>query len=57
MMVKITTDMIVGALLCLALIVDIALGGPTEVATNLSAGLVGYLGRSIVDNRTGGATK
>ena len=56
-MVKITTDMIVGALLCLALIVDIALGGPAEVATNLSAGLVGYLGRSIVDNRTGGATK
>ena len=56
-MVKITTDMIVGALLCLALIVDIALGGPAEVAANLSAGLVGSLGRSIVDNRTGGATK
>ena len=50
---RITTDMIVGTGLAIALILCIVLGGPSDVATNLSAGLVGYLGRSVID-RAGG---
>lgn len=53
---KITTDMIVGTLLCIALMMCIALGGSAEVATNLSAGLVGFLGRTAID-KAGGETK
>ena len=53
---RITTDMIVGTRLAIALILCIVLGGPSDVATNLSAGLVGYLGRSVID-RAGGRSE
>lgn len=41
----ITTDMIVGFGLVIALILSIALGAGSEIQTTLGAGLVGYIGR------------
>ena len=41
----ITTDMIVGFGLVIALILSIALGSGSEIQTTLGAGLVGYIGR------------
>ena len=41
----ITTDMIVGFGLVVALILSIALGSGSEIQTTLGAGLVGYIGR------------
>ena len=42
---KITTDMIIGFCLGVALILNIVLGGATEVTMNLSTGMVGFLGK------------
>jgi len=50
MRVKLTTDVIVGAGLVVALLLSIVFGGSSELQTNLSAGLVGYLGRSVSDH-------
>lgn len=44
---KITTDMIVGTGLVVALILNIALGGDMQITMNLSTGLVGWLGKNI----------
>ena len=41
----ITTDMIVGFGLVIALILSIVLGSGSEIQTTLGAGLVGYIGR------------
>ena len=41
----ITTDMIVGFGLVVALILSIVLGSGSEIQTTLGAGLVGYIGR------------
>lgn len=47
---KITTDMIVGTGLVIALLAAIFCGGSTELQTTLGSGLVGYLGRAAIDN-------
>lgn len=48
----ITTDMIVGFGLVIALILSIVLGSGSEIQTTLGAGLVGYIGRVGVANET-----
>lgn len=48
---KITTDMIVGTGLIAALLAAIFLGGSTELQTTLASGLIGYLGRTAIENR------
>lgn len=48
---RITTDMIVGTGLILALLMAIFCGGSAELQTTLGSGLVGYLGRSAIENR------
>ena len=45
----ISTDMIVGAGLIIALVLSIGMGGSWELQTSLASGLTGYLGRSTVD--------
>ena len=50
---QVTTDMIVGFGLVLALLMSI-LWGDTEVQRNLASGLIGYLGRSYVISRKEG---
>ena len=45
----ISTDMIVGAGLIIALLLSIGMGGSWELQTSLASGLTGYLGRSVVD--------
>lgn len=45
----ISTDMIVGAGLIIALLLSIGMGGSWELQTSLASGLTGYLGRSAVD--------
>lgn len=47
---KITTDLIVGAGLVLALIVSLLFGGSTEFNTTVASGLVGYMGRAAMDH-------
>lgn len=42
---KVTTDMIVGIGLVVALNMNIALGGDTQVTMNISTGLVGFIGK------------
>ena len=42
---KLTTDMIVGLGLVVALNMNIALGGDTQVTMNISTGLVGFIGK------------
>ena len=44
-MKEITTDMIVGLGLVVALNMNIALGGDTQVTMNISTGLVGFIGK------------
>lgn len=48
---RITTDIIVGTGLVVALLAAIFCGGSTELQTTLGSGLVGYLGRSAIENR------
>ena len=45
----ISTDMIVGAGLVIALLLSIGMGGSWELQTSLASGLTGYLGRSAVE--------
>lgn len=45
----ISTDMIVGAGLVIALLLSIGIGGNWELQTSLASGLTGYLGRSAVE--------
>ena len=47
----VTTDMIVGTGLVVALLAAIFCGGSAELQTTLGSGLVGYLGRSAIENR------
>ena len=53
--VRITTDMIVGAGLVVALLAAIFCGGSTELQTTLGSGLIGYLGRTAIDHGGGEA--
>lgn len=48
---RITTDMIVGAGLVVALLAAIFCGGSAELQTTLGSGLIGYLGRTAIDMR------
>ena len=50
---KITTDIIVGAGLVTTLILSIFTGGSTELQTTLASGLVGFLGRSALEQKEG----
>ena len=47
---KITTDLIVGTGLVLALLVSIFCGGSAELQTTLGSGLIGYLGRTAMEH-------
>nr|WP_304151048.1 hypothetical protein [Mitsuokella multacida] len=47
----VTTDMIVGTGLIIALIAAILFGGSTELQTTLGSGLIGYLGRTAIEGR------
>ncbi len=51
MRMHVTTDMIVGTGLVIALLADILFGGSTELQTTLGSGLIGYLGRTAIENR------
>lgn len=50
---KVTTDMIVGTGLIIALLVAIFCGGSTELQTTLGSGLIGYLGRTAIEHGGG----
>ena len=50
---KFTTDIIVGSGLVTALILSIFTGGSTELQTTLASGLVGFLGRSALEQKEG----
>lgn len=52
---KVTTDMIVGTGLVIALLAAIIFGGSMELQTTLGSGLIGYLGRTAIE-RGGGDT-
>ena len=52
---KITTDMIVGTGLVIALLAAIIFSGSTELQTTLGSGLIGYLGRTAVEHGGGEA--
>ena len=47
----VTTDMIVGTGLVMALLAAIFCGGSTEVQTTLGSGLIGYLGRTAIERK------
>lgn len=51
--VRITTDMIVGTGLVVALLAAIFCGGSTELQTTLGSGLIGYLGRTAIEHGGG----
>lgn len=51
----VTTDMIVGTGLVLALLAAIFGGGSTELQTTLGSGLIGYLGRTAIEHGGGDA--
>jgi hypothetical protein len=50
---KITTDLIVGTGLVIALIVSIFCGAGSELQTTLGSGLIGYLGRTAMEHNGG----
>ena len=54
---KFTPDIIVAAGLVVALVLSIVLGGDVTLQTNIAAGLTGFIGRSVMDKTSGGATK
>lgn len=47
----VTTDMIVGTGLIVALLAAIFCGGSTELQTTLGSGLIGYLGRTAIERK------
>ena len=47
----VTTDMIVGTGLVMALLAAIFCGGSTEPQTTLGSGLIGYLGRTAIERK------
>lgn len=49
----VTTDMIVGTGLVIALLAAIIFGGSAELQTTLGSGLIGYLGRTAIEGREG----
>lgn len=51
----VTTDMIVGIGLVLALLAAIFCGGSTELQTTIGSGLIGYLGRTAIEHGGGDA--
>lgn len=53
--VRITTDMIVGTGLVVALLAAIFCSGSTELQTTLGSGLIGYLGRTAIEHGGGEA--
>ena len=54
---KITTDIIVGTGLVVALLAAIFCGGSTELQTTLDSGLIGYLGRTAIEQHGGSDAK
>lgn len=50
---KITTDMIVGTGLVIALLAAIIFSSSTELQTTLGSGLIGYLGRTAIEHGGG----
>lgn len=50
---RITTDMIVGTGLVVALLAAIFCGGSAELQTTLGSGLIGYLGRTAIEHGGG----
>lgn len=52
---KITTDMIVGTGLVIALLAAILIDGSTELQTTIGSGLIGYLGRTAIEHGGGEA--
>ena len=50
---KITTDLIVGTGLVVALLAAIFLGGSTEMQNTIASGLIGYLGRTAIEHGGG----
>lgn len=50
---KITTDMIVGTGLVIALLAAILFDGSTELQTTIGSGLIGYLGRTAIEHGGG----
>lgn len=48
---KITTDLIVGTGLVIALLTAIICGGSSELQTTIGSGLIGYLGRTAVTDK------
>ncbi len=49
--VKIQTDLIVGAGLVIALLASIFTGGSVELQTTIGSGLIGYLGRVVQEHK------
>lgn len=47
---RITTDLIIGAGLILALLISLFIGGTSEFQTSLASGLLGYLGRTAINH-------
>ena len=45
---RITTDLIIGAGLTLALLLSLFIGSTSEFQTSLASGLLGYLGRTAI---------
>lgn len=52
---KVTTDMIVGTGLVIALLAAILFGGSTEMQNTIASGLIGYLGRTAIERGGGDA--
>lgn len=50
---KITTDLIVGTGLVLALLVSIFCGASSELQTTLASGLIGYMSRGYIEHGGG----
>ena len=50
-MMKLQTDLIVGAGLVIALLASIFTGGSVELQTTIGSGLIGYLGRVVQEHR------
>lgn len=46
--VKVTTDMLIGIGLCIALIIALIKGSSTEICIGIASNLGGYMGRSLM---------
>lgn len=51
MRMHVTTDMIVGTGLVIALLAAIIFDGSAELQTTIGSGLIGYLGRTAIEGR------